>query len=97
MTTPQTEQFVPLVATTMAAEKREFQISVIPQAEQPHSFQSLEKAMSAAGERAAFKKNCEPQMSLQREGGRLTNIRIQCRCGQTIDLACIYDEPPKPA
>jgi len=77
--------------------KRDFQITVIPQKEQPQEFQSLEKAIPASGERAVFKKNCEPQISVQREGERITNIRIQCNCGQTIDLACLYDEIPKPS
>ena len=36
------------------------------------------------------KKNCEPQVLLQRDGDRVTNIRIQCSCGQVMDLACDY-------
>jgi hypothetical protein len=40
------------------------------------------------------KKNCEPQVMLQRDGDRVTNIRIQCGCGQVMDLACDYGEPP---
>jgi hypothetical protein len=93
MTTPQTNHFVPLVAGAPSVDKREFQISVIPHTEQPHGFQSLEKGMPIAG----VKKNCEPHLSLQRNGDRVTNIRIQCSCGQTIDLACLYDETPKPS
>ena len=38
------------------------------------------------------KKNCEPQVSLQRDGERITSIRIQCSCGQVMDLACDYGE-----
>ncbi len=95
MTTPQTNQFVPLVATAPSAERREFQITVIPQKDQPQPFQSLEKTMPVAGEWTAFKRNCEPHVSVQRDGGRITSIRIQCTCGQTIDLACVYDESSK--
>jgi hypothetical protein len=97
MTIPQTDQFVPLMATAPSTGKRDFQITVIPQKEQPQEFQSLEKTVPASGERVVFKKNCEPHVSVQREGERITNIRIQCNCGQTIDLACLYDETPKPA
>ena len=97
MTIPETAQFVPLVAAAPSAEKREFQVTVIPQKEQPQQFQSLEKATPSAEEWTAFKKNCEPHLSVQRDGGRITNIRIQCNCGQTIDLACIYEEPSKPS
>ena len=88
MTPPPTDQFVPLVTAAPSPDKREFQITVIPQKEQSQSFQSLEKGM---GGQALFRKNCEPVLSLQRDGGRITNIRIQCSCGQTIDLACIYE------
>jgi hypothetical protein len=97
MTIPEAIQFIPLVTTAPTAEKREFQVTVIPQKEQSHLFQSLGKPMSATGERTGFTKNCEPHLSVQRDGERITNIRIQCNCGQTIDLACIYEEPPKPS
>ena len=96
MTIPQTEHFIPLVAGAPSADKREFQITVIPQKESSRSFQTLEKSMSTARERLAGT-NCEPQLSIQRDGDRITNIHIQCNCGQTIDLACIYDQPPKPS
>jgi len=85
------------MAATPSTGKRDFQITVVSQKEQPQGFQSLEKAIPAPGERTPFKKNCEPHISLQREGERITNIRIQCNCGQTIDLACLYDEIPKPS
>jgi hypothetical protein len=39
------------------------------------------------------KKNCEPRVMLQRDGERITNIRIQCSCGQVMDLACDYGDP----
>lgn len=31
-----------------------------------------------------------PQITLQRDGDRISRIVIQCSCGQTIDLACVY-------
>lgn len=31
-----------------------------------------------------------PVVTLQREGDRVTGIRITCRCGEVIDLACDY-------
>ncbi|HXB60889.1 MAG TPA: hypothetical protein VNU95_15050 [Candidatus Acidoferrales bacterium] len=97
MTPPQTSPFVPLVATMPSGEKRDFQITVIPQTAQPQAFQSLEKTSPVANERGPLKKNCEPHLSVQRDGDRITNIRIQCNCGQTIDLACLYDPPAKPS
>jgi hypothetical protein len=85
------------MAAMPSSEKREFQIAVIPQTERPQAFQSLEKTLPAPNERVFLKKNCEPHLSIQRDGDRITNIRIQCNCGQTIDLACLYDPPAKPS
>lgn len=31
-----------------------------------------------------------PTVTLQREGERVTHIRIQCACGQVIELECGY-------
>jgi hypothetical protein len=42
----------------------------------------------------AEKKIGEPRVSVQRDGDRITHLRIQCSCGQIIDLACVYDPPP---
>jgi hypothetical protein len=92
---PPIDHFVPLVSVAPSAERREFQITVIPQNQQPQPFQSVENEPPVAGERPLFKKNCEPSLSVQRDKGRVTNIRIQCNCGQTIDLACVYEEAGK--
>jgi hypothetical protein len=95
---PQTDQFVPLIAAMPSAEKREFQINIIPQGQQTQAFQSMESSAQAG----RTSKNCEPTLSVQRDNGRISRIQIQCSCGQTIDLECLYqeatkvDEPPKP-
>jgi len=34
---------------------------------------------------------CEPRVTLQRDGGRVSSIRVQCSCGQVIELACVYE------
>jgi len=70
---------------------------VIPQTGSSQPFQTLEQVAAGATENAPLhaKKNCEPRLSLQRDGGRITNIRIQCTCGQMLELACVYEEPPK--
>ncbi|HEY1716766.1 MAG TPA: hypothetical protein VGH42_00540 [Verrucomicrobiae bacterium] len=88
---------MPLTAAPSSGENREFRVTVIPQTGAAQPFQTLEQAASEAAKHIPpnGKKNCEPRLSLQRDGGRVTNIRIQCTCGQTMDLACVYDEPPK--
>jgi hypothetical protein len=98
MTLLKNESFVPLTAAINTAENRDFMVTVIPQVERGQNFQSLEKSAVPSAESAspAFKKqNCEPQLSLQRDGDRITGIRIQCSCGQVMELACVYDPPAK--
>ena len=31
-----------------------------------------------------------PVVTLQREGEKVTGIRVECACGQVIELACAY-------
>ncbi len=32
----------------------------------------------------------KPVVTLQRDGDRVTHIRVQCACGQVIELECAY-------
>jgi hypothetical protein len=32
----------------------------------------------------------KPQVTLQRNGDIVTGIRVQCGCGQVIELNCVY-------
>ncbi len=31
-----------------------------------------------------------PSVSLKRDGDKITHIRVQCGCGEVIELACVY-------
>ncbi len=92
MTTTPTEPFVPLTAAaTRRGDSPEYRVNVVSQAEHTQSFRPLTaEAPSAASHAALGSKNCEPRVSIQREGDQVTGIRIHCGCGQVIDLACIY-------
>ncbi len=35
-------------------------------------------------------KGTPPQVTLQREGDRVTAIQIRCSCGEVIELKCVY-------
>jgi len=59
------------------------------------SFRPLGQAGAAPAPGADFRH--EPRVSLQRDGDRVTGIRIQCTCGQMIELACLYEAPPPAA
>lgn len=60
------------------------------------AFHSLEP-LRAAALNGAETKPCEPRVTVQRDGNRVTHLRIQCTCGQVMDLACVYDETPPAA
>ncbi len=97
MTLQKTESFLPLTPLTPVEKNREFRVTVIPQTESGHAFQTLGQVALAAAENSTpnARKNCEPRLSVQRDGERIANIRIQCSCGQVMELACVYDEPAK--
>lgn len=91
MTPARTDEFVPLVAGPPPRDAREFHVTIIPENGQTQPFQSLEKKTASA----SVSKNAEPKLTVERDGSRVTHIRIQCNCGQTHEIACVYDEPKK--
>lgn len=94
MTHTRTESFVPLTPASPrpAGERREFRATVISPSGEALTFQSVAAtAVPAMANAAAHAPNCEPKVSLQRDGNRVTGIHIQCFCGQVIELACVYD------
>lgn len=93
MTRQKTEAFVPLTTVAKTSEPKAFHITVVPQAELGRSFKTLEPTAFAADkvEPAAGKKNCEPRLSVQRDGERITALRLECGCGQVMELACVYE------
>ncbi len=97
MTPQRTQTFVPLTASPALPGQRDFSVTVIPSAEKApeKKFQSLETTQPTAPPPATSeeKKICEPRVSVQRDGERVTHLRIQCTCGQVMDLACLYEKP----
>ena len=39
----------------------------------------------------------DPTMRLNRRGGRIESIVINCTCGEEITVVCNYDEPTAPS
>ena len=103
MNSQPSESFVPLTAAPVAPGKREFRVAVLNAPDHPgagaanrSTFHSLEPSRPVAGNSVnrPEKKPCEPRVTVQRDGNRVTHLRIQCTCGQIMDLACVYDEAP---
>jgi len=92
MTPPRPESFVPLTAVPASPEQREFRVTVTNAGKSADSFHTLDAPASVSG-----KKTCDPRVTVQREGDRVTHLRVQCSCGQVLDLACVYDAKPAAA
>ena len=98
MTLQQTESFVPLTAAPAAGDRRETRVTVISQATEAKPFQSLSPvAAPPTGPAPPPAKIGEPRVMVQREGDRISGIRVHCTCGQVMDLACVYEPEAKPA
>ncbi len=58
------------------------------------SFKPLQSpaSISAANPSTAAPGNCaaKPAVTLQRKGNVVTSIRVQCACGQVLDINCQY-------
>jgi hypothetical protein len=103
------DSFVPLTAAPASPAPREFRVAIlsghnhgktggVPSdggGKSSVGFQTLGASQAAASAaNASEKKLAEPRVSVQRDGDRVTHLRIQCTCGMIMDLACIYDAPP---
>lgn len=96
------ESFVPLTAVPAPSAPREFRVKILNAASaatseaaasgvvKPDCFQSLE-GLRPTSMNGQEKKIGEPRVTVQRDGDRVTHLRIQCSCGQVLDLACVYD------
>jgi hypothetical protein len=66
-------------------------VTVVSPAGQDLSFRPLGQATPVSRQPPAPVP--EPRIELQREGDRVSSIRVHCGCGQVIELACAYDPP----
>lgn len=80
------QEFVPFGrSATPTAPQDGFRVKVLTQAPSKAAFSP---ANPAAGPTTTPTR--EPQITLERDGDRVTLIRIQCSCGQLIELGCVY-------
>lgn len=97
MNTNRKEPFIPLTPTAVTPNERSsFRVTIVPQAANARPFGSA--VPPAAAHTAPPGVAAEPVVSLQREGDSVSAIRVQCGCGRTIELACVYEpEAQSPA
>ena len=86
-----TEEFVPLVAGTLptksaARSTRLKPIVAAPEQFEPTKPQSSKPEASPAPPVA----HGPPKITLEKQGGTVTHIRVECGCGQVTELKCDY-------
>jgi len=82
------DSFVPLVtAAASSGEAAMLELKVLPQTEAKGVFEPL----PPDGRMKPSAQSCgRPSVTLQRRGEVVSGIRIECGCGQVIELACAY-------
>ena len=81
------ETFVPLVSASSGAREANFTSLNLKSFAQAGGQAVQAGSQPAAGARAAC---ARPVVTLQRNGEIVSSIRIQCGCGEIIELNCIY-------
>jgi hypothetical protein len=81
------DQFIPLVprGAKMTAQPESAKLP----------FQSLHSPAApasthAAAQTAAHPAGIAPEVTLKRDGDRVTHISVRCSCGEVLELACVY-------
>jgi hypothetical protein len=81
------ESFAPLVPATAGSQEAAF-TSIQLKGLAPRTAQSAPTAPGAARSEPGACSN--PVVTLRRNGETVSGIRIQCGCGQVVDLACVF-------
>jgi hypothetical protein len=93
------ESFVPLlpVATPTGESKpSSYRLKVMPSTQTSESFKPIEPRPAVPPATIPHAcaptsvANARPIVTLEREGDQVTHIRIQCACGQVIEIECEY-------
>lgn len=81
--------FDPIPASAMRSSSAPVNLKVVPRGESTPAFTPLQSA-NAPNVHGAGSSAGKPVVTVQREGDRVTGIRVECACGQVIELACSY-------
>ncbi|MBC8096256.1 MAG: hypothetical protein H7Y43_10615 [Akkermansiaceae bacterium] len=82
--------FIPLSSAAPATQPNgDYKLTVLSSPDKAQPFRPLGQSPAAAPT-SAHQSNCEPRVTVQREGDRVSGIQVHCSCGQVIELACVY-------
>ena len=91
------EQFIPLIPRgNVSAVKSDSAGSIKVVSDPDRSFQPVNTAIgkqpatSSSQPTAPCNTSSPGQITLKRDGDRVTHICVTCSCGQVIELACVY-------
>jgi hypothetical protein len=65
-------------------------VKVLAQAESKSAFAPLVAGASAGAANIPLTACGQPKLTLQRQGDVVSVIRVECGCGQVIELKCVY-------
>jgi len=89
---PASEPFVPfdpIPASAARPSAASVNLKVVPKGESTPAFTPLQSPDAPHVHGTAGHAG-KPVVTLQREGDRVTGIRVECGCGQVIELVCSY-------
>jgi len=93
MTAPSKESFVPLAfASPTNGRRDDFHVLVAERPETARSLRESNPGSVVATSGQNLRSPCEPRVTLQRDANAIIGIRIECSCGQIIDLKCAYQD-----
>jgi len=88
---PMSDQFVPLTRPASSSKEGGFaslSTKVLPQARSAPAFEPI---LSGPSGQSRSQDLCsKPTVTLERKGETVSGIRIQCGCGQVIELTCLH-------
>lgn len=93
MPTNRDNSFIPLSSAALPPNERpNFRVTVLSQAANAQPFHELGQSGSPAA--LPQSPGHEPQVTLQREGDRVSAIHVHCACGRVAELECVYEPAP---
>lgn len=80
----------PVKAAAAANGGSDFRAKIVPGSNASHFTPIAKPSTPQPSAPAHSHASSEPKVTLTRDGDRITQIRIECTCGEVMDLKCVY-------
>lgn len=84
------DPFVPFGPSTLAAKSGTPNLRVVPKDGGAEAFSPFQASAGGHAHGAGGAGAGQPSITLQKEGDKVVGIRVECACGQVIEMACSY-------